>query len=57
MDSLVDHLRSALASYTTGNGTMNDSQRRIVGPWTVHERLGHGGNPTFAGYSQLAVVA
>ena len=23
---------------------MNDSQRQFVGPWTLHERLGRGGN-------------
>ena len=23
---------------------MNDSPRQAVGPWTLHERLGHGGN-------------
>jgi serine/threonine protein kinase len=27
-----------------GFRTMNDLSRRAVGPWTLYERLGHGGN-------------
>ncbi len=44
----VDRLCSALGQLHDRDGTMNDSQRRIGGPWTLHERLGRGGNPTFA---------
>ncbi len=47
-DSFVDRLRSALGRLHDRDGTTNDSQRRIVGPWTPRERLGRGGNATFA---------
>src|SRR5690242_19213314 len=37
-------LRFALSQIHDREASMNDPQRQTVGPWTLHERLGHGGN-------------
>ncbi len=44
----ADRLCSAPGQLHDRDGKMNDLQRRIVGPRTLHQRLGRGGNLTYA---------
>jgi hypothetical protein len=39
-----DRLSFAAGRLRNGENSVNDSQRRTVGPWTLDERLGRGGN-------------